>query len=110
MKPLTKEQIRIKELMGFTYKDNSHDILSEQNFKNSLTEQDDKPKKKRGGFSLGKSDINIFGRTGGHVDFNWEIDMPINCRNKNSTYPVSRYEQKALKNNTNPFYFQFIKQ
>ena len=42
--------------------------------------------------------------------FNWEIDMPINCRNKISTYPVSRYEQKALKNNTNPFYFQFIKQ
>ena len=39
-----------------------------------MTEQDDKPKKKRGGFSLGKSDINIFGRTGGHVDFNWEID------------------------------------
>ena len=45
-----------------------------------------------------------------NADFNWEIDMPINCRNKNSTYPVSRYEQKALKNNTNPFYFQFIKQ
>ena len=45
-----------------------------------------------------------------NVDFNWEIDMPINCRNKISTYPVSRYEQKALKNNTNPFYFQFIKQ
>ena len=45
-----------------------------------------------------------------NADFNWEIDMPINCRNKISTYPVSRYEQKALKNNTNPFYFQFIKQ
>ena len=45
-----------------------------------------------------------------NADFNWEIDMPINCRNKINTYPVSRYEQKALKNNTNPFYFQFIKQ
>ena len=42
--------------------------------------------------------------------FNWEIDMPSNCRNKISTHPVSRYELKALKNNTNPFYFQFIKQ
>ena len=45
-----------------------------------------------------------------NADFNWEIDMPINCRNKISIYPISRYEQKALKNNTNPFYFQFIKQ
>ena len=43
-------------------------------------------------------------------DFNWEIDMPINCRKKISTHPVSRYELKALKNNINPFYFQFIKQ
>ena len=43
-------------------------------------------------------------------DFNWEIDMPIDCKKKISTHPVSRYELKALKNNTNPFYFQFIKQ
>ena len=41
--------------------------------------------------------------------FNWEIDIPSNCRNKISTHPVSRYELKALKNNINPFYFQFIK-
>ena len=41
--------------------------------------------------------------------FNWEIDMPSNCRNKISTHPVSRYELKALENNINPFYFQFIK-
>ena len=41
--------------------------------------------------------------------FNWEIDMPSNCRNKISTHPVSRYELKALKNNMKPFYFQFIK-
>jgi len=41
--------------------------------------------------------------------FNWEIDMPSNCRTKISTHPVSRYELKALKNNINPFYFQFIK-
>ena len=45
-----------------------------------------------------------------NADFNWEIDMPVNCRNKIRTYPISRYEQKAYKNNTNPFYFQFIKQ
>jgi len=31
MKSLTEEQKRMRELMGFTYKDNSHDILSEQN-------------------------------------------------------------------------------
>jgi hypothetical protein len=30
MKSLTEEQKRMRELMGFTYKDNSHDILSEQ--------------------------------------------------------------------------------
>ena len=35
MKSLTKEQKRMRELMGFTYKDNSHDILSEQNIKKS---------------------------------------------------------------------------
>ena len=43
-------------------------------------------------------------------DFNWEIDMPSNCRNKISTYPISRYELKAFENNINPYYFQFIKQ
>lgn len=30
MKSLTEEQKRMRELMGFTYEDNSHDILSEQ--------------------------------------------------------------------------------
>ena len=43
-------------------------------------------------------------------DFNWEIDMPSNCRNKISTYPISRYQLKAFENNINPYYFQFIKQ
>ena len=33
MKSLTEEQKRMRELMGFTYKDNSHDILAEQNIK-----------------------------------------------------------------------------
>ena len=33
MKPLTSQQKRMKELMGFTYEDNSHDILAEQNIK-----------------------------------------------------------------------------
>ena len=42
-------------------------------------------------------------------DFNWEIDMPSNCRNKINTYPISRYELKALENNINPYYFHFIK-
>ena len=32
VKSLTEEQKRMRELMGFTYKDNSHDILSEQLF------------------------------------------------------------------------------
>ena len=41
-------------------------------------------------------------------DFNWEIDMPSNCRNKISTYPISRYEQKALENNINPFIFSLL--
>jgi len=30
MKSLNEEQKRMRKLMGFTYKDNSHDILSEQ--------------------------------------------------------------------------------
>ena len=71
MKSLNEEQKRMRELMGFTYEDNSHNILSEEFINKSLNEQ---KKTKGGGFSLGKSDINIFGRTGGHVDFNWEID------------------------------------
>tara|TARA_R100000315_G_scaffold58608_1_gene33805 strand:+ start:7698 stop:9071 length:1374 start_codon:yes stop_codon:yes gene_type:complete len=33
MKPLTSQQKRMKELMGFTYEDNSHDVLAEQNIK-----------------------------------------------------------------------------
>lgn len=71
MKSLTEEQKRMRDLMGFTYEDNSHNILSEEFISKSLNEQ---KKTKGGGISLGKSDINIFGRTGGHVDFNWEID------------------------------------
>ena len=43
-------------------------------------------------------------------DFNWEIDMPSNCRNKINTYHISRYQLKAFENNINPYYFQFIKQ
>ena len=42
-------------------------------------------------------------------DLNWEIDIPSNCRNKINTYPISRYELKALENNINPYYFHFIK-
>lgn len=33
MKSLNEQKKRMQELMGFTYKDNSHDILSEENFK-----------------------------------------------------------------------------
>ena len=37
---LTEQKERIKELIGFKYKDNSHDLLSEENIKKSLiTEQ-----------------------------------------------------------------------
>ena len=37
MKSLTEEQKRMRELMGFTYEDNSHDVLSEQNIKSSTS-------------------------------------------------------------------------
>ncbi len=47
MNTLNEQKKRMQELMGFTYKDNSHDILSEENFKsivvvenNLLSEQD----------------------------------------------------------------------
>tara|TARA_R100001509_G_scaffold164628_1_gene142952 strand:+ start:1001 stop:2650 length:1650 start_codon:yes stop_codon:yes gene_type:complete len=50
MKSLNEQKKRMQELMGFTYKDNSHDILSEENFKsievvenNLLSEQDGEP-------------------------------------------------------------------
>ena len=38
-KNLSEERIRMRKLMGFTYEDNSHDILSEQNTHDSLIEQ-----------------------------------------------------------------------
>lgn len=47
MKSLTEEQKRMRELMGFTYKDNSHDILSEQNIEKSLLSEQTKEEKKR---------------------------------------------------------------
>jgi len=50
MESLNEEQRRIRELMGFTYKDNSHDVLSEENFNSIevvenhlITEQDGQP-------------------------------------------------------------------
>ena len=50
MKSLNEQKKRMQKLMGFTYKDNSHDILSEENFKsievvenNLLSEQDGEP-------------------------------------------------------------------
>ena len=50
MKSLNEQKKRMQELMGFTYKDNSHDLLSEENFEsinvvenNLLTEQDGEP-------------------------------------------------------------------
>ena len=39
-KNLSEERIRMRKLMGFTYEDNSHDVLSEQT-------REEKNKKKR---------------------------------------------------------------
>ena len=88
MKSLNEQKKRMQELMGFTYKDNSHDILSEENFKSIevvenhlLSEQDNiviingkrykvktdvaKPhnsKKIQVNFAAGKSDIDGAGQ------------------------------------------------
>ena len=50
MKSLNEQRKRMRELMGFTYKDNSHDLLSEENFNSIevvenhlLTEQGGEP-------------------------------------------------------------------
>tara|TARA_R110000824_G_scaffold183039_2_gene364026 strand:- start:1574 stop:2956 length:1383 start_codon:yes stop_codon:yes gene_type:complete len=42
-KNLSEERIRMRKLMGFTYKDNSHDVLAEQNIgKSIISEQGEK--------------------------------------------------------------------
>ena len=71
---LTEEKERMKKLMGFDYKDNSHDVLSEQNNKSAYEEfmqsQGGKKKKRKStsdypGILKGKStksgDINMRG-------------------------------------------------
>jgi len=71
MKSLNEENERMKKLMGFTYEDNSHNNLSEEFITESLNEQ---KKNKGGGFSIGRKGINRMGRTGGYVDFSYDID------------------------------------
>ena len=39
---LTEEKDRMKKLMGFDYKDNSHDVLSENSINESIIEEQDK--------------------------------------------------------------------
>ena len=42
-------------------------------------------------------------------NFIWAIDKPLDCKNRNSLNYITKYEYKALKNNIQPYYFNFIK-
>ena len=42
-------------------------------------------------------------------NFIWAIDKPLDCKNRNSLNYITKYEHKALKNNIQPYYFNFIK-
>jgi len=43
-------------------------------------------------------------------NFLWAIDKPIDCKNRISSNYITKYELKALKNNIQPYYFNFVKQ
>lgn len=62
MKSLTEEQKRMRELMGFTYKDNSHDILSEQLFSKSKDRRRYRKNKRKSKKSKGDGNIAISSR------------------------------------------------
>ena len=42
-------------------------------------------------------------------NFIWAIDKPLDCKNRNSLNYITKYEYKSLKNNIQPYYFNFIK-
>ncbi len=42
-------------------------------------------------------------------NFIWAIDKPLDCKNRNSSNYVTKYELKALDNNIQPYYFNFVK-
>ena len=42
-------------------------------------------------------------------NFIWAIDKPLDCKNRNSSNYVTKYEHKALENNIEPYYFNFVK-
>ena len=42
-------------------------------------------------------------------NFIWAIDKPLDCKNRNLSNYITKYEYKALKNNIQPYYFNFIK-
>ena len=42
-------------------------------------------------------------------NFIWAIDKPLDCKNRNSSNYVTKYEHKALENNIQPYYFNFVK-
>ena len=42
-------------------------------------------------------------------NFIWAIDKPLDCKNRNLSNYITKYEHKALKNNIQPYYFNFVK-
>jgi len=42
-------------------------------------------------------------------NFIWAIDKPLDCKNRNLSNYITKYEHKALKNNIQPYYFDFVK-
>ena len=43
-------------------------------------------------------------------NFLWDIDKPLDCKNRISSNHITKYELKALKNDIQPYYFNFIKE
>ena len=42
-------------------------------------------------------------------NFMWAIDKPLDCKKRNLSNYITKYEHKALKNNIQPYYFDFVK-
>ena len=43
-------------------------------------------------------------------NFIWDIDKPQDCKNRISSNQITKYELKALTNDIQPYYFNFVKQ
>ena len=43
-------------------------------------------------------------------NFKWAVDKPIDCKSRILSSHITKYELKALKNNIQPYYFNFVKQ